>query len=59
MINVAATVKLRMLQNISLNNDRVGGHGKMATLSQGDCTDSTNIANQAATGNQWCFDREQ
>jgi len=59
MINVAANGQTKnAAANISLNNDRVGGHGKMATLSQGYCTDSTNIANQAATGNQWCFDRE-
>ena len=59
MINVAANGQTKnAAASISLNNDRVGGHGKMATLSQGYCTDSTNIANQAATGNQWCFDRE-
>jgi len=44
--------------NISLNNDRENGHGKMATLSQGYCQDSTWIANQLASGNQWCYDRE-
>ena len=44
--------------NISLNNDRENGHGKMATLSQGFCQDSAWIANQLASGNQWCYDRE-
>ena len=58
-INAAANGQTRnAAANISLNNDRVGGHGKMATLSQGYCTDSTWIANQMASGNQWCFDRE-
>ena len=44
--------------NITLNNDRENGMGKMATLSQGFCQDSAWIANQLASGNQWCYDRE-
>ena len=44
--------------NVTLNNDRENGMGKMATLSQGFCQDSAWIANQLASGNQWCYDRE-
>ena len=59
-VNVAANGQTRNASNtnIALNNDMVGGHGKMATLSQGECTDSTNLANEAATGNQWCWDND-
>jgi len=57
-VNVAANGQTRNASNtnIALNNDMEGGHGKMATLDQGACTDSTNLANDAATGNQWCWD---
>jgi hypothetical protein len=59
-VNVAANGQTRNASNtnIALNNDMEGGHGKMATLDQGVCTDSTNLANDAATGNQWCWDNQ-
>ena len=58
MINVAANGQTKnAAANISLNNDRVGGHGKMATLSQGIVL-IVQILLIAATGNQWCFDRD-
>ena len=59
-VNVAANGQTRNASNtnIALNNDMEGGHGKMATLKQGECTDSTNLANEAATGNQWCWDND-
>ena len=56
-INAVANGQTRNASaNISLNNDRVNGHGKMATLYQGECTDSTNLSNNTVTGNQWCWD---
>jgi hypothetical protein len=50
-VNLAANGQTRNAANtnIALNNDHNGGHGKMATLDQGVCTDSTLLAD----GNCW------
>ena len=50
-VNMAANGQTRNAANtnIALNNDHNGGHGKMATLDQGVCADSTLLAD----GNCW------